>query len=76
VCDVSLGDEDGCEVLAKIREMARKKAGVSPPAIALTGHSDPAVRERTASAGFVAHFVKPVPIDALAGEIRRLAVHA
>jgi ATP-binding cassette subfamily B protein len=76
VCDISLGDEDGCEVLNKIREMARLYDGGSVPAIALTGHSDPAIRERTAGAGFVAHFVKPVPIDALAGEIRRLAAHA
>jgi ATP-binding cassette subfamily B protein len=76
VCDISLGDEDGCDVLAKIRDFARNYAGASPPAIALTGHSDPALRERTACAGFVAHFVKPVPIDALAGEIRRVAVHA
>ena len=76
VCDISLGDEDGCEVLTRIREMARKYDGALPPAIALTGHNDPAIRERTARAGFGAHFVKPVPIDALAGEIRRLAVHA
>jgi hypothetical protein len=34
------------------------------------------MRERTARAGFRAHFVKPVPIDALAGEIRRLTAHA
>jgi len=76
VCDISIGDEDGCEVLARIQDMARKYDGAAPPAIALTGHSDPAVRERTARAGFGAHFVKPVPIDALAGEIRRLAARA
>jgi ATP-binding cassette subfamily B protein len=76
VCDISLGDEDGCEVLTRIREMARQYDGASPPAIALTGHNDPAIRERTARAGFGAHFVKPVQIDALAGEIRRLAVPA
>ncbi|MGN6319518.1 ATP-binding cassette domain-containing protein [Trinickia sp.] len=76
VCDISIGDEDGCEVLARVQDIARQYDGASPPAIALTGHSDPAVRERTARAGFRAHFVKPVPIDALAGEIRRLAVHA
>ncbi|MGG1947938.1 ATP-binding cassette domain-containing protein [Trinickia sp. NRRL B-1857] len=76
VCDISLGGEDGCDVLTAIREMAHTYDGASPPAIALTGHSDPAMRERTARAGFRAHFVKPVPIDALAGEIRRLTAHA
>lgn len=76
LCDISLGEEDGCEVLKRIRAMASQYDGGSlPPAIALTGHNDAAVRERTARAGFGAHFVKPVPIDALAGEIRRLAVH-
>jgi ATP-binding cassette subfamily B protein len=73
VCDISLGDEDGCEVLARIRDIAAKYDGASPPAIALTGHDDPSVRERTALAGFSAHFVKPVAIDALAGAIRKLA---
>ncbi len=76
VCDISIGDEDGCEVLARIQDMAREYDSASPPAIALTGHSDPAMRERTARAGFGAHFVKPVPINALAAEIRRLAAHA
>lgn len=76
LCDISLGDEDGCDVLTKIRAMASQyDGGALPPAIALTGHNDAAVRERTARAGFGAHFVKPVPIDALAGEIRRLAAH-
>lgn len=74
VCDISLGDEDGCEVLARIHDMATKYDGASPAAIALTGHNDPSVRERTALAGFGAHFVKPVAIDALAGAIRQLAV--
>ncbi|MGN6650231.1 ATP-binding cassette domain-containing protein [Trinickia sp.] len=74
LCDISLGDDDGCEVLRKIRTMASQyDDGTLPSAIALTGHNDAAIRERTARAGFAAHFVKPVPIDALAGEIRRLA---
>ncbi len=77
LCDISLGDEDGCDVLRKLRAMASEyDGGALPPAIALTGHNDAAVRERTARAGFGAHFVKPVPIDALAGEIRRLAIPA
>ncbi len=76
VCDISIGDEDGCEVLARIRDMASKFDGASPPAIALTGHTDPAVRERTTRAGFAAHFVKPVPIEVLTGEIHRLTAHA
>ncbi|MEJ8796419.1 ATP-binding cassette domain-containing protein [Trinickia caryophylli] len=76
VCDVSLCDEDGCDVLSRIREVARQRTAPPPPAIALTGHADAATRRRTEEAGFGAHLVKPVRIDALAGEIRRLAAHA
>jgi ATP-binding cassette subfamily B protein len=76
VCDISLGDEDGCDVIARLREMAKARAATPLPAIALTGHTDAATRERTERAGFAAHLVKPVQMDALAGEIRRLAAHA
>ena len=76
VCDITLGDEDGCDVIARLREMAKARAASPLPAIALTGHTDAATRERTERAGFAAHLVKPVQMDALAGEIRRLAAHA
>ena len=76
VCDITLSDEDGCEVLARIRELARRHTAPAPPAIALTGHADGATRQRTQCAGFKAHLVKPVQIDALAEEIQRLAAHA
>jgi len=76
VCDVTLSDEDGCDVLSRIRELARRHTAPLPPAIALTGHADGATRERTQRAGFDAHLVKPVQIDALAEEIQRLAANA
>ena len=76
VCDITLSDEDGCDVLLRIRELARRRTAPVPPAIALTGHADEATRQRTQRAGFEAHLVKPVQIDALAEEIRRLAVPA
>jgi ATP-binding cassette, subfamily B, bacterial len=76
VCDIALGEEDGCEVLVRIRAVARERAAAPPPAIALTGHTDAATRERTERAGFAAHLVKPVQIDALTDEICRLATQA
>jgi ATP-binding cassette subfamily B protein len=63
-------------VLSRIRELARRHTATPPPAIALTGHADGATRERTQRAGFDAHLVKPVQIDALAEEIQRLAANA
>ncbi|HWX12151.1 MAG TPA: hypothetical protein VNZ04_09150 [Trinickia sp.] len=59
-------------MLKQIREVARRRAATAPPAIALTGHTDAATRERT---GFESHLVKPVEVDALTGEIGRLALH-
>jgi ATP-binding cassette subfamily B protein len=76
VCDIALGEEDGCDVLERIRAVARRHAVPPLPAIALTGHADSATRARTERAGFEAHLVKPVQIDALADQIRRLAVPA
>ncbi|PTB22471.1 ABC transporter ATP-binding protein [Trinickia symbiotica] len=76
VCDIALGEEDGCDVLERIRAVARRRAVPALPAIALTGHADGATRARTERAGFEAHLVKPVQIDALADQIRRLAVPA
>jgi ATP-binding cassette subfamily B protein len=74
VCDITLGDEDGCDVLQHIREVARRRTAIAPPAIALTGHTEAATREHTERAGFESHLVKPVPVDALTGEIRRLVL--
>jgi ATP-binding cassette subfamily B protein len=75
VCDIALGDEDGCDVHERIREVARRRAASAPPAIALTGHTDAATREHAERAGFEAHLVKPVQVDALTGEVRRLALY-
>jgi CheY-like chemotaxis protein len=55
--DVTLGDEDGLEVLARLRD-----AGCPAPAtVAMTGHDDAATRERCLRAGCAAVLLKPVP---------------
>jgi ATP-binding cassette subfamily B protein len=72
VCDIALGEEDGCDVLQRIHRLVAKRAVAPPPALALTGYADVATRERAVRAGFDAHLVKPVQIDALTSEIRRL----
>ena len=69
ISDISLPDEDGCQMLESLRarfELAAMKA------IAVTGHSDSDVRSSAARAGFHAYVVKPVTVPALTDSILRL----
>jgi len=64
VCDISLGDqEDGYQVVRQIRQFEAQR-GVPLdrrlPAIALTGHAQPADRLTALMAGFQLHLAKPV----------------
>lgn len=63
ICDLSLGDVDGYEVVARVRAMeAQRGAALSHrlPAIALSGHVSQEYRLRTLLAGFQVHLSKPV----------------
>jgi signal transduction histidine kinase len=67
--DIGLPEMDGYELARRLREL--------PPArqlrlIALTGYGQDSDREQALAAGFDAHFVKPVAIEALEGLIKRL----
>ena len=59
VTDLSLGDGTALELLAAL-------GGARPRvAILVTGHGADEDRARSAAAGFDAHFVKPIELDAL-----------
>jgi ATP-binding cassette subfamily B protein len=63
VCDISLGEPDGYEVIGEIRRMEAERS--SPlaqrlPAIALSGYAEPEDRLRALLAGFQVHVGKPV----------------
>lgn len=58
VCDMGLPDEDGSSLMKKIRALDGPAASV--PAVAFTAWGQPQDRERTLSAGFQAHLLKPV----------------
>lgn len=75
VCDIALGDEDGHDVVRRLRHMeARLGVGLDRrmPAIALTGLARPEDRLRAMMAGFQVHLAKPVQVDELVATIRRL----
>lgn len=76
VCDISLGDMDGDEVVARLR--AREAEEHVPlagrlPAVALSGHSAPEYRLRALLAGFQLHLAKPVDPRELVASVAAVA---
>ena len=61
--DIGLPRMDGYEVARRLRHSLLRKGG---KLIALTGYGQAEDRERARDAGFDAHLVKPVDLDALA----------
>ena len=76
VCDIALGDEDGHQVVRRIRRIEAER-GVPldrrVPAIALTGGAQPGDRVRALMAGFQVHLAKPVDASELVSALFTLA---
>ena len=70
VLDIGLPVMDGYELAARIRE--RLGAG-SPAFVAVTGYGQESDQARSRAAGFQAHLVKPINLEALLATVRRLA---
>jgi ATP-binding cassette subfamily B protein len=73
ICDISLADVDGYEVIRRIRQMeAQRGAGLPErmPAVALSGHARPEDRLRALLAGFQIHVAKPVDQHELLATVR------
>ncbi|MEJ7596964.1 MAG: ATP-binding protein [Kofleriaceae bacterium] len=69
VLDIGLPVMDGYELARRIRQ----RPSAEPMAlVALTGYGQPSDKETAAQAGFDAHLVKPIGIDALEAVIARL----
>jgi ATP-binding cassette subfamily B protein len=75
VCDIALGNEDGHEVIRRVRQIEQQR-GVPLddrlPAIALTGLAQPADRMRSLMAGFQVHLAKPVDPQELVSSLMTL----
>lgn len=65
--DVSLGGEDGIEVLRRWRECGIEQ----PRVIALTGHADDDTRDRCAAAGCEAVLLKPATTAELLAAVKK-----
>jgi CheY-like chemotaxis protein len=65
VSDLGLPDGDGCDLM---RELT---AAGGPPGIAISGFGMDADLERSRAAGFTAHLIKPIDIEALDRELSR-----
>jgi signal transduction histidine kinase/ActR/RegA family two-component response regulator len=71
LCDLGLPGMSGYDVARAVRADAALR---DIRLIALTGYGQPEDRRRAADAGFDAHLVKPVDLQALDGELARAAV--
>jgi ATP-binding cassette subfamily B protein len=76
VCDVVLGDEDGHQVIRRIRRIEAERGlplERRMPAVALTGPAHPGDRLRALMAGFQAHLANAVDAQELTATLRKLA---
>jgi len=76
VCDIALGEEDGHQVVRRIRQIEQQR-GVPlddrVPAVALTGLAQAGDRIRALMAGFQVHLAKPVEPQELVSTLATLA---
>jgi ATP-binding cassette subfamily B protein len=79
VCDISLGDGDGYQLIRRIRALEQQR-GVTldarVPAIALTGHAEASDRTHALMAGFQVHLAKPADPRELIATLLALAGRA
>lgn len=71
VSDLGMPDEDGYDLIGKVRGLSAEEGG-DIPALALTGYASTEEGERTAKAGYQLHMAKPVEPDRLVSAIGRL----
>jgi ATP-binding cassette subfamily B protein len=76
LCDIALGEDDGHDVMRRIRQMEAQKGiplNQRVAAVALSGFSAPSDRMRSMMSGFQAHLTKPVDSRELVYTLSRVA---
>jgi PAS domain S-box-containing protein len=73
ISDIGMAEEDGYELMRKVRALSPKQGGLVP-AIALTGYATRKDRERALAAGYQLHVAKPVEPEDLVAAIASLSV--
>ncbi len=71
ISDIGMPDENGYDLIRRVRDLAPEKGG-NIPAIALTGYASVEDCARAVQAGFQEHFSKPIEIDGLIALIEKL----
>jgi PAS domain S-box-containing protein len=74
VTDIEMPDEDGYDLIAKVRKITQKDQ-FHIPVVALTAHSDEKELQKITDAGFDACFSKPIKIDKIISSIEKLVLH-
>ena len=72
VSDIAMPDEDGYQLIARVRELDRERGGAIP-AIALTAFAADDDRVRALVAGYDVHLSKPVNPEEVVAFVTRLA---
>ena len=72
VSDIAMPDEDGYQLIARVRELDRERGGVIP-AIALTAFAADDDRVRALVAGYDVHLSKPVNPEEVVAFVTQLA---
>ncbi|MDB4969941.1 MAG: hypothetical protein JWN44_5630 [Myxococcales bacterium] len=75
ISDIGLPDEDGYDLIRKLRALPTERGG-DTPVIALTAYAHPDDRRRALRAGFDQHVGKPIEPDALIALVGRAALKA
>ncbi len=71
ISDIGMPDEDGYDLIRKLRALPSDKGGLTP-AIALTGYATRKDRERALDAGYQLHISKPIEQAAMMAAIATL----
>jgi PAS domain S-box-containing protein len=76
VSDIEMPDEDGYELIRKVRRLEAEKGGRTVPAVALTAYGRVEDRLQALSAGYQIHMAKPAEPNELALVIASLATRS